>query len=146
MDTHSTTPPADADVDVIVGWMRAWPCVTPAQRAQLRAAAAALTLLDHGPLRLVEPLPPAVRVTRAAQVLRVSRTTIHAMLRDGRLDGYRISSNPRAEWRVTESSVRALLHPARTPQTPRPSATSSQEPRSPLGRGPLHTVTRGGAA
>jgi excisionase family DNA binding protein len=101
--------PTDAEVDVIVETLRAWPYVEPDHRVKLRAAVAGLPLIERpAPVKLA-PIDPPLRIKEVADILRVSTGTVRRLLREGILEGYTLSGRPGSEWRIPESSVRAYF-------------------------------------
>ena len=106
METRPVGQPHPDDVDDIVRAIKSWQCVTPDQRVALRAAVAGLPITPFTP---AEPIERPMRVAEVAGALRVSRQKVRDMIRAGDLPAYRLSSNPRAEFRVPESAVREFL-------------------------------------
>lgn len=61
----------------------------------------------------------ALPVADAARHLGVSVSTLHTMLRDGRLRGYRPTGAARGAWRVPRSEIhRHLVHTGQTAAPP----------------------------
>ena len=52
-----------------------------------------------------------ITVTEACKILKTSRQTIYNYIQDGRLRGYRLSSNPKGRVRLNKADVLALLTP-----------------------------------
>jgi len=108
-ETRTSEIPTDDEVSAIVAKIRYWRAVEPHQRTALRVAVAGLTLLDAPTRPPITDQPRQWRVAEVAQLLRVSPGTVRAMLDDGRLNGWRLSDNPRAEWRIADADVQALI-------------------------------------
>jgi excisionase family DNA binding protein len=103
-------PPTDHEVEQVVDLLRRWKFVDPHQRANLRAAVAALPLMELVPAPLPKvPLDRPLRVAEVAGLLRVSTGTVRALIRMGTLPGYTLSGRKGSEYRVLESSVREYL-------------------------------------
>lgn len=96
-------------VDDVVRIIRSWNGVTADERAQLRAALSMLPIADNWDSRSRPIADRPLRVAEVAEILNVSRQHVRDMIKDGRLRGFRLSSNPRAEYRVLESTVRGLM-------------------------------------
>jgi excisionase family DNA binding protein len=106
METRPVGQPHPDDVDDIVRAIKSWSVVTPDQRVALRVAVAGLTVTEYTP---AAPIERPMRVAEVAAALRVSRQKVRDMIRAGDLPAYRLSANPRAEFRVPESAVREFL-------------------------------------
>jgi|GEM_PF-5929261 len=59
--------------------------------------------------RIIRGEDRLLRVREAAQLLRVSRSKIYALLNDGELQGFKLGGKRSSALRVLESSLRALL-------------------------------------
>jgi len=105
---ETLTDPAEPSVDEVVAAIRSWRGVSADQRAALRAAVAALPVVDWDTRDRPQPDRP-LRVGEVAELLGVSRQHVRDMIRSGDLAAFRLSSNPRSEYRVLESTVRALI-------------------------------------
>lgn len=105
----STDPPTSAAVTAMVATMRSWRWVTPEQRSQLRAAVSMLPIIEASPRPKDPPIDRGMRVREVAGLLGVSTRTVHKLIHEGTLPGYRLSSNPGSEFRVPESEVRRFL-------------------------------------
>ncbi len=107
METRPIGQPHPDDVDDIVRAIKSWQCVTPDQRVALRGAVAGLVVTEFA--YPTTPIERPLRVAEVAAALRVSRQKVRDMIRAGDLPAYRLSANPRAEFRVPESAVRDFL-------------------------------------
>lgn len=107
-ESSSIDPPSDDEVLAVVTHLRSWRYVEPHHRAQLRAAVAGLPLVPA----TARPQPNPERhytVAQLVDMLGASASTVRALIKSGALAGYRLSSKPGSEYRVTDTALREFL-------------------------------------